>query len=67
MPWIEFLGSPEHTQQDVVDLVGAMSTDAPRAFKTHSPAPAVPFHAAGSGKDVKYVVRRIVAPTCDVP
>jgi hypothetical protein len=56
VPWIEFLGSPETTQQSVVDRVAAMPTDARRAFKTHSPAPVVPFQAAGSGKDVKYVV-----------
>jgi aryl sulfotransferase len=56
VPWIEFLDSPGQPQQDVVDRVSKMPTDTRRAFKTHSPPPAVPFQAAGSGKDVKYVV-----------
>jgi len=56
VPWIEFLGSPEATPQSVLDRVAAMPTGTRRAFKTHSPAPVVPFQAAGSGKDVKYVV-----------
>jgi len=56
VPWIEFLDSPEATPQSVVDRVAAMPTNARRAFKTHSPAPVVPLQAAGSGKDVKYVV-----------
>jgi hypothetical protein len=56
VPWIEFLGFPEQPHQDVVDRVSAMSANVRRAFKTHSPPPAVPFQAAGSGKDVKYVV-----------
>jgi hypothetical protein len=56
VPWIEFLGFPEQSHQDVVDRVGAMPANARRAFKTHSPPPAVPYQAAGSGKDVKYVV-----------
>lgn len=56
VPWIEFLGFPGQSHQDVVDRVAAMPTDIRRAFKTHSPPPGVPFQAAGSGKDVKYVV-----------
>ena len=56
VPWIEFLGSPEDSHQDVVDRVAAMPMDTRRAFKTHSPPPGVPFQSAGSGKDVKYVV-----------
>ncbi|WP_433989739.1 hypothetical protein SuNHUV7_05430 (plasmid) [Pseudoseohaeicola sp. NH-UV-7] len=56
VPWIEFLGSPEHSHRDVIDRVAAMPADARRAFKTHSPPPAVPFQEAGSGNDVKYVV-----------
>jgi hypothetical protein len=56
VPWIEFLSSPGQPHQEVVDRVSAMPTDARRAFKTHSPPPAMPFQAAGSGKDVKYVV-----------
>ena len=56
VPWIEFLGFPEQPHQDVVDRVSAMPANVRRAFKTHSPPPAVPFQTAGSGKDVKYVV-----------
>lgn len=56
VPWIEFLGYPGQPQEDVLDRVAAMPTNTRRAFKTHSPPPAVPFQAFGTGKDVKYVV-----------
>lgn len=56
VPWIEFLGYPGQPHQEVVDRVAAMPEGARRAFKTHSPPPAVPFQDAGSGKNIKYVV-----------
>ncbi len=55
VPWIEFLGSPETSHQDVLDRVSAMPA-ARRAFKTHSSPPDVPFQSTRSGRDVKYVV-----------
>lgn len=56
VPWIEFLPGPTTTVEEVQAKLAAMPTDRRRAFKTHSPPPLVPFHAAGSGKDVKYIV-----------
>lgn len=56
VPWIEFLGGPDRSFQQVLDRVEAMPRDRRRAFKTHSAPPNVPFHGAGSGKDVKYIV-----------
>ncbi len=56
VPWIEFLAFPGQPQKVVVERVAAIPTDKRRAFKTHSPPPAVPFQSAGSGTDVKYVV-----------
>lgn len=56
VPWIEFVSHPEQPFQAVVDRLDAMPENRRRAFKTHSAPPGVPFHAAGSGRDVKYVV-----------
>ncbi|WP_170477500.1 sulfotransferase domain-containing protein [Ruegeria arenilitoris] len=56
VPWIEFLAFPGQPQEVVVERVTAMPTNTRRAFKTHSPPPAVPFQSVGSGTDVKYVV-----------
>lgn len=56
VPWIEFLAFPGQSQEVVVERVTAMPTNTRRAFKTHSPPPAVPFQSVGSGTDVKYVV-----------
>ncbi len=56
VPWIEFLAFPGQPQEAVVERVTAMPTNTRRAFKTHSPPPAVPFQSVGSGTDVKYVV-----------
>ena len=55
VPWIEFLGSPEQTHQDVLDRVNAMQANR-RAFKTHSAPPNIPFQSTSSDRDVKYVV-----------
>jgi hypothetical protein len=56
VPWIEFLGFPGQPHQDVVDRVSGIPAETRRAFKTHSPPPALPFKASGSGRDVKYIV-----------
>ncbi len=56
VPWIEFLESPADTPEDVYARLAAMPHDRPRAFKTHSAPPAVPFFRAGSGKNIKYLV-----------
>ena len=56
VPWIEFLGHPGQSHQDVLDRVDAMPASRRRAFKTHSAAPDIPFVKHGTGPDVKYVV-----------
>jgi len=56
VPWIEFLESPTYTPADVHARLAAMPTHRPRAFKTHSAPPGVPFFRTGSGKDIKYLV-----------
>jgi aryl sulfotransferase len=56
VPWIEFLESPTYTPDDVHARIAAMPRSKPRAFKTHSAPPDVPFLRKGSGKDVKYLV-----------
>ena len=56
VPWIEFLGHPGQSQQEVLDRVEAMPEGRRRAFKTHSAPPDVPFIKGGSGRDVKYIV-----------
>ncbi len=56
VPWIEFLAFPGQTHEDVLDRVNAMPTGTRRAFKTHSPPPALPYMAPDSGRNVKYVV-----------
>ena len=56
VPWIEFLGHPAQTHQEVADRVAAMPSTRPRAFKTHSAPPEVPFVPAGGDGAVKYVV-----------
>jgi len=56
VPWIEFLGHPEQTHQEVLDRVEAMPADRRRAFKTHSAPPGVPFLQDGADREVKYIV-----------
>lgn len=56
VPWIEFLESPSYTPADVHARLAAMPGDRPRAFKTHSAPPALPFIRASSGKHIKYLV-----------
>lgn len=56
VPWIELLGHPSRTHQDVLIRLEAMPATSRRAFKTHSAPPALPFMKDGAGQDVKYVV-----------
>lgn len=56
VPWIEFLGHPGQSHQEVLDRLEAMPTSSRRAFKTHSAPPEVPFVGGGAGRDVKYIV-----------
>jgi hypothetical protein len=54
--WIEFRDHPEHSIEDIVKDIDGMRSDRRRIFKSHSGPNPLPFHKAGSGKDVKYVV-----------
>ncbi|KHK93098.1 hypothetical protein LK12_01710 [Novosphingobium malaysiense] len=56
VPWIEFVGHPEETHDEILSRLDAMPTDRRRAFKTHSAPPVVPFLAAGEGPHVQYIV-----------
>ena len=56
VPWIEFLSHPEQSEQEMLDRISAMPTSLPRAFKTHSAPPEVPFLKAGTDKHVRYIV-----------
>lgn len=56
VPWIEFLESPSYTPGDVHARLAAMPHDRPRAFKTHSAPPDLPFIRSGVGKKLKYLV-----------
>jgi len=49
--WIEVLESPTATEEDMVKKIDGWSPDRPRAFKTHSSPPDLPFR-----DDVKYLV-----------
>jgi len=56
VPWIEFVGQPDQNTAELVHGFNSMPLDKPRAFKTHSAPPELPFIKKGSGKDIKYIV-----------
>jgi aryl sulfotransferase len=58
VPWLELVPAPGTPREALVAQIDNMPTDRRRAFKTHAPpAPGpLPYHAPGSGPDVKYVV-----------
>lgn len=56
VPWIEFLADPEQTEQEVLERVANMTKSKPRAFKTHSAPPDLPFIEPTAGKNVRYIV-----------
>lgn len=56
VPWIEFLAHPEQTVQDILDRVEAMPVGIPRAFKTHSAPPGIPYLQPTSDRNVRYLV-----------
>ena len=56
VPWIEFVTRPGQPLTELLDTLEAMPADKPRAFKTHSAPPDLPFFDAGSGKQLKYIV-----------
>lgn len=56
VPWLEFVPEPGVSPVELAARVDAMSDHRRRAFKTHSPPGPLPFHAAGSGREVSYIV-----------
>lgn len=56
VPWIEFLSHPDESEQEVLDRVAAMPGTQPRAFKTHSSPPDIPFIKISENKNVRYIV-----------
>jgi hypothetical protein len=56
VPWLEFVPGPTATPDELVRRIDSMPPRPRRAFKTHSAPEALPYHAAGSGTDVQYVV-----------
>ena len=56
VPWIEFVPGPTATVEGLVAKIDGMPSDRRRAFKSHAGPPTLPYHAPGSGKDVKYIV-----------
>ena len=55
VPWIEFVPGPAATVEGLVAKIDGMPHARRRAFKSHAAPPELPFHAPGSGTDVKYV------------
>jgi len=54
VPWIEFVGYPGEPHDDIRNRLEAMPVGRPRAFKTHSAPPALPFIKEGA--QMKYIV-----------
>jgi len=56
VPWIEILTRPGMPVQELLERVENMNLERPRAFKTHSAPPVLPYIEPGGGKDVRYIV-----------
>jgi len=56
VPWLELVSGPSATRDQIIAEIDAMPDHRRRAFKTHAPPGPLPYHAPGSGRDVKYVV-----------
>ncbi len=56
VPWLEFVPKPGVTPVELAAGIDAMPDHRRRGFKTHSPPGPLPFHAAGSGTEVSYIV-----------
>lgn len=56
VPWVEFVPGPTARIPDLVARLDAMPDGRRRAFKSHSPPPALPYHPPRSGRDVQYIV-----------
>lgn len=56
VPWIEFVERPGQPPEEMLARIGRMPEDRPRAFKSHSAPPVLPFVPSGNGTNVRYVV-----------
>lgn len=56
VPWLELVGGPTATPDEIVRRIDSMPHDRRRAFKTHAAPGMLPYQAPGSGREVKYVV-----------
>lgn len=56
VPWIEFVTRPGQPMEELLAQLDAMPADKPRAFKTHSAPPDLPFFNAEADKKLKYLV-----------
>jgi aryl sulfotransferase len=56
VPWLELVPGPTVTPEEIARSIDAMPNDRRRAFKTHAGPGTMPYHAPGSGTDVRYVV-----------
>ena len=56
IPWIEIRTDPGMPTQNLLDRLNKMSMSRPRAFKTHSAPPVLPYVPANGHTDVKYIV-----------
>jgi hypothetical protein len=57
VPWPEFVDHPQSKPEDIAARMDAISSEERRrAFKSHAAPPDLPYHAPGSGTDVKYIV-----------
>jgi aryl sulfotransferase len=56
VPWLELVPGPSTTPDDIVRMIDSMPGHRRRAFKTHAAPGMLPYHATGSGTDVRYIV-----------
>lgn len=56
VPWLEFMPGPTAIPEELVRSIDSMPDHRRRAFKTHSGPGMMPYHAPGSGTDVRYLV-----------
>lgn len=56
VPWIELLERPDQPAREVLDRIAAMPASRPRAFKTHSAPPEIPYLEPSADGTVRYIV-----------
>ncbi len=56
VPWIEILTRPGMPVKELLDRIGQMSHDRPRAFKSHAAPPVLPYIEPGNRAHVRYIV-----------